>query len=105
MELHALRQVVYRLLTFRACTSAVEQNFSVLQKAFDRRAESLSEASENNLAKVILELPDDELPKIAQEAQRVWIHALGRARTTTRKSRVATMVHEAENQAAAEGGV
>ena len=85
-NLDILRPVLYRFITFRACTSTVEQNFSMLERYFHKRKENMSEAMENILAKLILDVKEDasESAKVAlcEAAQQVWFGNYGRPRTT-----------------------
>ena len=79
-HLTSLRQILYRFAAYRACTSAVESNFSQLERYFHKRRESLHDANLNTQAKLILDTHPESYGTICKDAQDVWIEHFGKPR-------------------------
>ena len=83
-SLTSLRPILYRFMVYRACTSAVEQNFSLMERYFHKRRDALQDAALNVQAKLILDAHDQCRNIICKDAQNIWIEHYGKPRTHCR---------------------
>ena len=79
-RLTSLRKILYRFMVYRACTSAVESNFSQLERYFHKRRDHLQEPALNTQAKLILDAHSESHGTICKDAQNVWIENYGKPR-------------------------
>ena len=79
---HAIREGIYRLAMFKACTSRVEQDFSKIDEVLGSKRLSGLEATEDDVIKVILDAPTNpkELSKVVATARVIWRECFGVSR-------------------------
>ena len=78
----AIREGIYRLAMFKACTSRVEQDFSKIDEVLGSKRLSGLEATEDDVIKVILDAPTNpqELSKVVARARAIWRDCFGVSR-------------------------
>ena len=79
---HAIREGIYRLAMFRACTSRIEQDFSKIDEVLGSKRLAGVGSTEDDVIKVILDTPEDpqELARIVVKARVIWRECMGVSR-------------------------
>ena len=77
-----VRELVYRLLTLKPCTSALEQDFSRTADLLKNTRLNASAGTEEAVIKVVLDRPSmpEERLRVVHLAMKVWREAFGNAR-------------------------
>ena len=85
----AIREGIYRLAMFKACTSRVEQDFSKIDEVLGSKRLNGLEATEDDVIKVLLDAPTDpkELSKVVANARIIWRECYGVSRPGEGKAR------------------
>ena len=73
-----LRSALVAYTAFGISTSGVEQKFSLAALKFNCRQLSAAACNEDMFLKVVLDLPNRDLNKIIDSAQRIWLEIFGR---------------------------
>ncbi|CAK0864004.1 unnamed protein product, partial [Prorocentrum cordatum] len=79
---HTIREGIYRLAMFRACTSKVEQDFSKIDEVLGSKRLNGVGSTEDDVIKVVLDTPEDpeELSDVIVRARVIWRECLGVSR-------------------------
>jgi hypothetical protein len=80
-----LKEVLYRYATFRACTSRIEQDFSLVENLMGNKRLHQLEEREADVIKVLVDRPKDSAGRleILKHAQKVWIRHFGVPRASS----------------------
>jgi hypothetical protein len=80
---YAVREILYRYVVFKPCTSRVEQYFSVVKEVLGDRRRNSSATTEDDITKVVLDIPRSlaEREEIIESARAVWREHYGVSRT------------------------
>ncbi len=81
-DVHELKECLYRYVTWKACTSRLEQDFSKMKIVMGVNRLHGRECCEGDVAKVVLDCPTDEptQQRIIETAQSLWSEHYGVSR-------------------------